>query len=90
MGCDVFVLHGGNRSETRRARQAAQDQKSNIRGQRFVRRGNTEMRARELSVLDCLLMGAVRSWELAGPALSLAGMAGRNAYLSTLHVPIVD
>ena len=38
---------------------------------------NMEMRARELSVLDCLLMGCSRSWELAGQALPLAGMAGR-------------
>ena len=56
---------------------------------------NTEMRARELSVLDCLLMACSRSWELVGQALPLDGMAGKlparrrlplgeNAYPTTL------
>ena len=56
---------------------------------------NVEMCARELSVLDCLLMGSSRSWELVGQALLLAAMAGRpparvglrlgeNAYPKTL------
>ncbi len=76
-----------------------QDRMSEVRGPCGVE--NTEMRARELSVLDCLLMGCSRSWELVGQALPLAGMAGRlplvGAYRSermpthnALHVPIVD
>ena len=81
---DVFVLHGEMCLKGGARGKPAQDQRLDVRGRRSVRRGNMEMRARELSVLDCLLMGCSRSWELVGQALPLAGMAGRNAYPTTL------
>ena len=82
---DVFVWHGGNVSERRGARQARERSKiGRQRSEDPCGVENMEMRARELSVLDCLLMGCSRSWELVGQALPLAGMSGKNAYPTTL------
>jgi hypothetical protein len=80
---DVFVWHGEMCLKGRaRGKPKIRDRMSEVGGPCGVE--NMEMRARELSVLDCLLMGCRRSWELAGQALPLAGMAGRNAYPTTL------
>ena len=82
---DVFVWHGEMCLKGGARGKPAQDQRSEVRGRRSVRRGNMEMRARpSLSFRGYLLMGCSRSWELAGQALPLAGMAGRNAYPTTL------
>ena len=67
----------------------ARDQTLDVRGQRSVRRGKHGNGARELSVLDCLLMGCSRSWELVGQALPLAGMA-RPAFQTHSPMPYKD
>jgi len=74
---DVFVWHGEMCLKGGARGKLARDQRLDVRGQRSVRRGKHGNGARELSVLDCLLMGCSRSWELVGQALPLAGMAGR-------------
>jgi len=76
---DVFVWHGGMCLNGGARGKPARDQRLDVRGQRSVRRGKHGNGARELSVLDCLLMGCNWSWELSGQALPLAEMAGRNA-----------
>src|SRR6476660_7620365 len=81
---DVFVWHGEMCLKGGARGKLARDQRLDVRGQRSVRRGKHGNGARELSVLDCLLMGCSRSWELVGQALPLAGMSGKNAYPTTL------